>query len=211
MKTTLLFPLAIFLGLCVLNISSAYAEEATAPLKVGKTIDNLQAAFNGESNAHAKYLKFAQKAEEEGYKGAARFFRAAAAGEEIHAKNHEKVIKRLGGEAKATIEPVEVKSTVENLKAALNGESYERDVMYPEFIKVAEKECVSDAVRTFRWALKAETEHAKFYKDAIDNSEAWKKADKPFYVCTNCGFVTSEPVKKCPACSEPWKEYKEVA
>src|SRR5664279_5512714 len=101
------------------------------------TVKNILAAFEGESNAHAKYIAFAAKADEEGLHGAASLFRAAGRAEQIHAANHARVIKQLGGEATCTIHTAEVKSTLENLKAALEGEQYEVATMYPGFLEEA--------------------------------------------------------------------------
>ena len=101
------------------------------------TVQNLLAAFEGESNAHAKYTAFAVKADADGQHGAASLFRAAARAEQIHAANHARVIKQLGGEAQCEIHAVEVKTTLENLKAALSGEQYEIDTMYPGFLAEA--------------------------------------------------------------------------
>ena len=103
------------------------------------TLTNLQAAFNGESNAAARYAEFARKADSEGFHKAASLFRAAAWAEQIHAKNHAAVIKKMGAHPKAEIEATLAKTTAENLKAAIAGEEYERDVMYPAFIKEAEQ------------------------------------------------------------------------
>ena len=86
------------------------------------TIKNLLAAFEGESNAFAKYIAFAAKAEEDGLHGAASLFRAAGRAEQIHAANHARVIKQLGGDVRCEIHKVEVKTTLENLKTALSGE-----------------------------------------------------------------------------------------
>src|ERR1035438_4407961 len=94
------------------------------------TVQNLLAAFEGESNAHAKYTAFAAKADADGLHGAASLFRAAARAEQIHATNHARVIKQLGGDARCEIHPANVKSTLDNLKAALSGEQYEIDTMY---------------------------------------------------------------------------------
>lgn len=88
---------------------------------MSKTSDNLAAAFAGESQANRKYLFFAEQAEKDGHNQIARLFRAAAEAETIHARNHLGV---LGG----------VKSTEENLKAAIAGESHEFTSMYPGFI-----------------------------------------------------------------------------
>ena len=84
-------------------------------------MQNLETAFNGESNAHARYLAFAEKADQEGYFQIASLFRAAARAEEIHARNHEVEIKKLGGTAQAKIEKPDVKSTKENLRGRYQG------------------------------------------------------------------------------------------
>ena len=131
------------------------------------TIKNLLAAFEGESNAHAKYMLFAKNADADGLHGAASLFRAAARAEEIHAANHARVIKQLGGEAKCEIHPAEIKSTLENLKSALAGEQYEVDVMYPEFIAEATFRENKAAIRTFTGAMEAEKTHARLYGEAI--------------------------------------------
>ncbi len=166
-----------------------------------KTLDNLMAAFNGESNARAKYLAFARKADEEGYETVASLFRAAARAEEIHAYNHGLVIKKMGGTPLANIKTPEVKSTRENLEAAIAGETYERDVMYPEFIRDAEAEKNAAAVRTCKAALAAEIEHARLYTEALNHLENWRQGKKDFFICEVCGYTVTEiPQEKCPVC-----------
>ena len=177
----------------------------------GKTLDNLMAAFNGESNANAKYLEYAKKADAEGYAGVAGLFRAAAKAEATHAATHAAVIKKLGGTPKADIKLPEIKSTADNLKAALEGESYERDKMYPEFIAEAKASANKDALRAFNFAVAAEGEHAKFYADAGANLQAWKTA-KTFYVCPECGKTVVAPVAdKCPVCFTPGDKFVKVS
>lgn len=182
---------------------------ASSAATQSKTLDNLMAAYNGESNAHAKYLAYAEKADEEGYHKVASLFRAAAAAEEIHLKNHAQVIKALGGTPKADIKLPEIKSTKENLEDAVKGESYERDTMYPEFIAQAEKDGDTNAVRTFTYAQSAEAEHAKLYQEALNNLAAWKAPKADFYVCPTCGYtVEGKPAfESCPVCSTPAKLY----
>lgn len=175
------------------------------------TLGNLMKAFDGESNANAKYLAFAKKADEEGYGQVASLFRAAAAAEEIHLKAHAKVIESLGGKAVADIKAAEVKSTKENLQAAVKGESYERDTMYPEFIAVAQKEKIDAAVKSFEHAKDAEAGHAKLYQSALDNLESWKGGKKDFYVCPDCGnTVMALNFAKCPICGEPKQKFKKI-
>ena len=176
------------------------------------TLDNLQAAYNGESNAHAKYLAFAQKADAEGYPQAASLFRAAARAEEIHAANHAFVIKKLGGTPAAKIEKPEVKSTKENLEAAIKGESYERDTMYPEFLKEARASRNTDALQTFNYAKTAEAEHAKLYTEALNNLPKMKAKGVTYYVCTVCGYTTTKlDFAKCPSCFNPKEKYVTVS
>ncbi len=176
------------------------------------TLDNLQAAYNGESNAHAKYLAFAQKADAEGYAQAASLFRAAARAEEIHAANHAVVIKKLGGTPTAKIEKAEVKTTKENLEAAIKGESYERDTMYPEFLKEARASRNTDAIQTFNYAKSAEGEHAKLYTEALNKLPKMKAKGVTYYVCTVCGYTTTKlDFAKCPSCFNSKDKYVTVS
>jgi rubrerythrin len=168
------------------------------------TLENLQAAFNGESNARAKYLIFAEKADEEGYGQVASLFRAAAAAEAIHAAAHARVIKKMGGEAQAVIGQVTPAGTPENLLVAIKGETYERDVMYPQFIAAAKAEGNKAAVVSFENALLAEAEHARMYQAAHDHLNQWKSGKRDFWICQVCGYTLDQaPVARCPACGAP--------
>ncbi len=176
-----------------------------------KTLDNLMAAYNGESNAHAKYVEFAKKADQEGFAGVAALFRAAAQAEEIHARNHAEVIKKLGGTPKADIKLPAIGATADNLKAAIEGETYEKDTMYPAFIKEAQAAGNKDAIRTFRHAVSAEAEHAKLYTQASTQLAGWKTG-KTFYVCPTCGkTITVIDFAKCPVCFTEKDKFKTVA
>ncbi|MCS7203883.1 MAG: rubrerythrin family protein [Thermodesulfovibrio sp.] len=161
-----------------------------------KTLKNLMEAFAGESQANRKYLAFAKKAEEEGYPAVAKLFRAAAEAETIHALNH----LRAAGM---------VKTTRENLQAAISGETYEFESMYPPMIKDAETEGASQAQRSFYYANEVEKVHAQLFKKAL--SELDQRRDVDYYVCQVCGHtVESEPPEKCPVCGSPKKMYKKI-
>ncbi len=177
------------------------------------TIANLQTAFNGESNAHARYLAFAKKAEAEGYGEVASLFRAAAKAEDIHANNHAVVIKKLGATPAAKIETPDVKSTKENLEAAIKGETYERDTMYPEFLKQAREVRNTEAIQTFNYAKTAEAEHAKLYTEALKNLDKLKGTKaKNYFVCNVCGYtVTKVDFSKCPSCFSPKEKYETIS
>src|SRR5664279_5699849 len=114
-----------------LLVPAAVVGSAASVTTSATTLDNLQAAFNGESNANARYLAFAKKADEEGYGKVASLFRAAARAEQVHFERHAKVIRQMGGTPLAKIETPVVQSTAQNLKAAVDGETYETTVMYP--------------------------------------------------------------------------------
>lgn len=177
------------------------------------TLQNMQAAFNGESNAHVRYLAFAKQADGEGYGEIASLFRAAARAEEVHASNHAVVIKDLGAIPKATIESPEVKSTRENLEAAIKGETYERDTMYPAFLKQARRDGNSDAVQSLNFAKTAEAEHAKLYTRSLQNLDKVKGSKSTiFFVCPTCGYTTSEiNFSDCPSCFTPGEMFEKVA
>lgn len=183
-------------------------------VELGTTLENMMAAFNGESNAQAKYTAYAKKADEEGYGQVASLFRAAATAEGIHAANHAEVIKAMGGKPKADVKKYEPKTTRENLVDAYRGETYERLKMYPAFYEQARKEANVHAIRSLNYAQTAEEGHAKLYKAALMNLDNLKgSANVDFYVCPTCGWtVTADDYdfKKCPVCFTDAETFKKV-
>ncbi len=177
------------------------------------TLRNMQTAFNGESNAHVRYLAFAKQADREGYGEVASLFRAAARAEQVHAANHAAVIKKMGAAPQANIESPEVKSTRENLETAIKGETYERDTMYPDFLKQARLDGNSAAVRSLNFAKTAEAEHAKLYARSLQNLDKLKGSKSAiFFVCPTCGYTTSEMnFTNCPSCFTPGEKFEKVA
>jgi len=182
------------------------------------TITNLLASYEGESNAHSKYVLFAAKADADGWHGAASLFRAAARAEGIHAKNHARVLKQLGRDAKCQIHPAEVKSTLENLKAALVGEQYEINTLYPGFIAESTESDLPIATRSLTWAMEAEKTHARLYAQAIELVEngvkdSWAGSRCDFYVCTACGFTTRTPEEqdRCPVCNLAFDKFEVIS
>jgi rubrerythrin len=177
-------------------------------------ISNLLAAYEGEINAHARYKAYARKAESEGLNGAASLFRAAARAEQIHASNHARVIRHMGGEIEAEIRPFRVNSTLENLKAALGGEQREIDSMYPEFLIHATSQVDTHAMRSFQWAMESEKTHARLYQDAVATAESgrgWTQEQLDFYVCTLCGYTAkTQEADNCPACNYVWDRFEVI-
>lgn len=163
---------------------------------MNKTDKNLMAAFAGESQANRRYLAFARQAEAEGFIQAAKLFKAAAEAETVHALNHLKV---TGS----------VKSTLENLGEALNGETHEFKEMYPEFIAAAKEEKSKQAEWSFDVANKVEQIHAKLFQKAIAAMKEKKELAKvDYYVCSVCGnTVEGSAPDKCPICGAPKEKF----
>jgi len=166
---------------------------------MSKTTEDLMAAFAGESQANRKYLAFAKKAEEEGKPGLAKLFRAAAEGETVHALNHLRV---SGG----------IKSTKENLEAAIAGETYEIEKMYPEFLEDATAEENKAAQISFNGAMKVEGIHQNLFKLAMDRLEAGEDiSEDEYYICPVCGYpAIGEAPEKCPVCGTPKEKFYKI-
>jgi len=165
---------------------------------MSKVIDDLHAAFAGESQANRKYTAFARQADAAGHPQVAKLFRAAAAAETVHAINH---FKALG----------EVKSTAENLEAAIGGENYEVVTMYPEFIADAETAEDKGALRTFEWAWEVEKIHEGLFRKALAKLE--EPAEPVVYwICPICGYTHEgpEPPEKCPVCGVKGERFELV-
>jgi len=158
---------------------------------------NLEAAFAGESQAHMKYLIFADQAEKDGFPNVARLFRATAYAEQVHATSHFKVLKKLA-------------DTSSNLQTGIEGETFEVEEMYPAYHAVAELQEEAGAERSTRWAQEAEKEHAILYKDAkvtVDGTQDIK--GEQVYVCSACGWTgVGEPPDNCPICNAKKERFK---
>ena len=166
---------------------------------MSKSIENLAAAFAGESQANRKYLAFATRADNEGYPQIAKLFRAAAAAETVHAHNHLRI---MGG----------IKTTKENVMEAINGETYEFKTMYPDFLETAAEEGENQASWSFNIANEVEKIHAGLYQKAsaaLKNDSDLDKID--YYVCSVCGnTVEGHPPDKCPICNASKNAFNKV-
>lgn len=165
-----------------------------------KTVEDLKAAFAGESQANRKYLAFAKKADADGYPQVAKLFRAAAAAETVHAHNHLRALDGIG-------------TTTDNLNAAIEGENYEWVTMYPDFIKDAETESVKRALNSFKWAWEVEKIHEELYKKALASVETQKPlAEVDYYVCPICGYTHEGPYQgPCPVCKTPGEKFEKIS
>ena len=179
------------------------------------TVRNLQAAFQSELDAHENYIAFAVRADAECAFEAASLFRALGRSEKIHADNHARVIRRLGGKPDSKIHTVEVKTTLDNLMTALEEEVYVIDLMYPRFL-AENGGADNSAARTFSWALEAEKSHACLLSEMITQMKrgqlmASRGIALEFYVRPVCGYVlrSSEP-ERCWSCEHFCKTFEIV-
>ena len=167
---------------------------------VRDTRGNLQDAFQNEVTAKARYALAAQIADREGYPAVARLFRACAQSEQVHADQDVHAIAWLGNEAKAYMERQALGTTAENLKAAIDRETYEATQLYPALVARARAEHQPAAVRSLTFALGTEREHAKRFTAALAQLEA-HPAPQPIYVCALCGMMAdSIEFDSCPNC-----------
>jgi rubrerythrin len=179
-----------------------------------KTIENLKAAYNGESTASAKYAAFAERAKAEGFDTVAVMFMATSKAEAIHAGNHLKVLEKLGQKINGPeLGSFTVQSTAANLADAIKGESYEIETMYPGFIETAKSEKTSDAVKSLTWALDTEKKHLDFYTKALTaiNSGTEKGLAVKWFVCPVCGntYDAGTLTAKCDFCMTPKEKFLE--
>ncbi|MDP4094978.1 MAG: rubrerythrin family protein [Bacillota bacterium] len=183
-------------------------------LKGTKTEENLLKAFAGESQARNRYTFYASVADKEGYKQIRSIFLETADNEKEHAKVFYKLLlEGLKEEIPTAVEinasyPVAQGTTFDNLKAAAAGENEEWSELYPAFAKVAGEEDFPEVAAAFKMVGSVEKHHEKRYAklaDNIKNSMVFKKEEKVFWKCANCGYIHegTEAPEKCPACAHP--------
>jgi rubrerythrin len=188
-------------------------ERLEMELKGSQTEKNLLAAFAGESQARNRYTYFASQARKEGYEQIAAIFEETANQEKEHAKREFKFLQ--GGEVEITagFPAGVIGTTLENLKAAAEGEDYETSSMYPGFAEVAQKEGFKEIAGVFRSVAVVEKRHKLRFLAFAKNIEEGRvfKREKPVrWVCRNCGYVHEgkEAPKVCPACAHPQAYYE---
>ena len=182
-------------------------------IKGTQTEKNLLVAFSGESRARNQYTYFAGAAKKEGLVQIAAIFEETANQEKEHAKRFFKFLEGGEQEITETYSVGALGTTLENLRAAAEGENYEWEEMYPAFAKVAKEEGFGQIAAAFSAIAIAENQHRKRYKDLADNLEAGKVFKRDGIVvwrCRNCGYIheSKEAPKVCPACLHPQAHFE---
>ncbi|MDA3900424.1 MAG: rubrerythrin family protein [Spirochaetes bacterium] len=167
---------------------------------MSKTIENLQAAFAGESQARNKYTYWAEQARKEGFHYIAKIFDETAENERRHAKD-EFIL--LGG----------IGDTAANLKAAMEGEDYEVKTMYSDFAKEADEEGNKEAANLFKQIIKVEAHHRDRYKSLlsmVENGTVFEREEPIKWKCGVCGYIHEgkTPPEKCPCCKHAKNHYE---
>ncbi|MFW6283400.1 MAG: rubrerythrin [Minisyncoccales bacterium] len=187
-----------------------------------KTLNNLIKAFIGESQARNRYTYYAKIAKKQGYEQISAIFLETAEQEKTHAKRlfeHIQELKEKLGKNKdeeiivEAIAPTAYGKTLDNLKAAANGENYEHSEMYPEFAKTAEEEGLDEIASRLKSIAKAEEHHEERYLKLvkeIENNSVFNKQEETAWVCRECGYVHkgNQPPEICPSCDHPQAYYQ---
>ena len=185
---------------------------------MNETIKNLAKAFIGESQARNRYTFYAKTAKKEGFEQISSIFLETAGHEKEHAKWLFRLINQLNKDPKVDeltvdgVVPTTLGTTIDNLKAAIAGEHYEYETMYPEFANIAEKEGYPKIAARLRAIAIAEKHHEDRYAkllQEVENKTVFKKKNKVSWICSECGYLHEgeTPPDTCPACSHPSSYY----
>jgi rubrerythrin len=179
-------------------------------------IRNLETAFEEETKTNAAYKAYAARADIEGYPGIASLFRATARAEQIHASNHARVLRHMGGSTMIDVPMPRVEGTLENLNAALVDQKFEVDYLYPAFLTAAVPLFDSTAIRSFHWALEADKSHVHLYDEVMprvnfSDRSGWAYESHDFFVCSLCGYAAQNVEgENCPACNYLGEKFETV-
>lgn len=179
-------------------------------------VRNLETAFEEEMKNYTAYRAYAAGADEEGFHGLASVFRATARAEHIHAGNHARVLRHMGGSTLIDIPQPRVESAIANLKSALVDQKFEVHYLYPTFLITAVSLFDSTAIRSFHWALEADKSHVRLHSDVVarlsgNGKSGWVYERHDFYVCALCGYAAENPeADNCPGCNYLWEKFEKI-
>jgi len=177
-------------------------------LKGTQTEQNLLKSFAGESQARNRYEFFASVAKKEGYEQISAIFMETSNQEKEHAKRFFKFLEGGITAITASYPAGIIGTTIENLKAAAEGEHEEWADLYPHFAEVAKQEGFNEISVAFRMIARVEAEHERRYLKLLQNlseDTVFMKAGKVWWKCINCGYVyeSVKALEVCPACLHP--------
>ncbi len=183
-------------------------------LKGSRTEQNLLKSFAGESQARMRYDYFSKQAKKEGLEQISAIFAETALNEKEHAKRFFKFLEGGPVEITATYPAGVIGTTLQNLKAAAEGENEEWTELYPEFARIAEEEGFKEIATAYRMIAKVEKAHEERYSTLYNNLEeghVFERDGVVIWKCRNCGYLHEgkKAPKVCPACLHP-QSYFEI-
>lgn len=183
-------------------------------IKGTRTEQNLLKAFAGESQARNRYDFFAKQARKEGLEQIAALFEETAINEKAHAKRFFRFLEGGMVEITASYPAGIIGDTLQNLKAAADGENEEWTELYPEFARIAEEEGFKEVAAAFRVIAKVEKAHEARYRKLYDNLESgivFEREETLVWKCRVCGYLHEgkKAPKMCPGCLHP-QSYFEI-
>lgn len=202
-----------------LALGIAFWKRAAAAEPHAETLAALAYAFQRETDAHRRYVAFAEVAGKEGYKGIAYMFAAFAVSEGIHGRNFKGMIVRLGGQADPAPTSIRRGTTKENLIAAVDDEIDSIDAMYPRTLERMKPEGNAEAMKLVGFAWSSERQHRDLiqkirrYSPMLFEQVAKTIDEKSgvYFVCQTCGStLNAVPSPKCPVCSSAPDQYRQV-
>lgn len=185
-------------------------------MKGSQTEKNLLAAFAGESQARNRYTYFAGVAKKEGYEQISAIFLETAENEKEHAKRFFRLLEGGDVEIVAAYPAGVIGTTLDNLKAAADGENMEWTKLYKNFEATARKEGLIEAADQVKEIAEVEEGHEARYRKLwknIKDKTVFKKDKAVKWKCRNCGYIheSTEAPDKCPACAHPKAYYELIA
>jgi len=202
MKKTILLPILSLFIVISCNIRQV------------KTIENLKTGVKNETTSSLEYAAFSEKAKAEGHNEIAKLFEAISKSERVHATNHRKVLRNLGVKVEDFKPVFDVKTTIDNLEAAIDGETYETKTMYPLFLKEARAEKNDRANKSFSWAFESELKHLVLFEKAVSalENKTEKTLSSQYAVCPICGntYEQTDLEDKCAYCGTPKEKFTKI-
>ena len=164
---------------------------------MARTVDNLMKMFTSGSESNIRYMAFSEAADKEGHPNAAKIFRAVATAKMFHALSHFRATKYTD-------------TTAENLKQAMEEETYDFKNAYPSMVQDAVKDDALEARHSLEYGMSIGPVITKLISKAIGHFDADESG--PYYVCPVCGNIEfGKPPAKCPYCGVDASDFVSVS
>ena len=192
----------------IFSICSSFLYSQT----VKTTLEAVSEAYSNDINSSFMYAKFSMASKN---KALINLFQVISDSKSCHANIlydvsiQEKITDTI---LKTQVIDPKVGTDIENLKAAISMTSYEYTKMYPDLLKMINKDNKKEMSDEINRIIKAEKSNNALFTKAINDLENNKPLSDKYYLCENCGYVEADSAPdKCPICDQSkntFKEYK---